>query len=218
MTIIYSLKAKLLIFGLCISLIPIAIITTISYFNARNTLKQQIMQDLTAIAEFKKAHVLEFLEAKKGRTIDFCSDGFIRDSLEKINRGKSLRQDNVTALNKHLSINKKPLDPYIAAIEVVDMNGKVVASTNETMIGRDVSDQEIYKRAIHAAYNNPYVSQPYHSTYLNAKSIDVSGPLTSKRGSKIYRCLNQPLRRDFPEQGYDPAHGSGGDGGGLYSQ
>jgi len=217
-TIIYSLKAKLLIFGLCISLIPIAIITTISYFNARNTLKQQIMQDLTAIAEFKKAHVLEFLEAKKGRTIDFCSDGFIRDSLEKINRGKSLRQDNVTALNKHLSINKKPLDPYIAAIEVVDMNGKVVASTNETMIGRDVSDQEIYKRAIHAAYNNPYVSQPYHSTYLNAKSIDVSGPLTSKRGSKIYRCLNQPLRRDFPEQGYDPAHGSGGDGGGLYSQ
>jgi len=188
-TIIYSLKAKLLIFGLCISLIPIAIITTISYFNARNTLKQQIMQDLTAIAEFKKAHVLEFLEAKKGRTIDFCSDGFIRDSLEKINRGKSLRQDNVNALNRHLSMNKKPLDPHIAAIEVVDMDGKVVASTNETMIGRDVSGHEIYKRAIHAAYNNPYVSQPYHSTYLDAKSIDVSAPITSRRGSKIIGVL-----------------------------
>jgi len=162
--IFYSLKAKLLIFGLCISLIPIAIITTISYFNARHALKRQIMQDLTAVAEFKKAHVLEFLEAKEGRTIDFSSDGFIRDRLEKINRGVSLRQNNVTALNRHLSMNKMPLDPYIAAIEVVDMNGKVAASTNETMIGRDVSGQEIYKKSIHAASNNSYVSQPYHSS------------------------------------------------------
>ncbi|OHB42018.1 MAG: hypothetical protein A2Y11_03210 [Planctomycetes bacterium GWC2_39_26] len=187
--IFYSLKAKLLIFGLCISLIPIAIITTISYFNAGNALKQQIMQNLMAVAESKKMHILEFLEAKKGRTIDFCSDGFIRDHLEKINHGKSLRQDNVNALNRHLSMNKKPLDPHIAAIEVVDMDGKVVASTNETMIGRDVSGHEIYKRAIHAAYNNPYVSQPYHSTYLDAKSIDVSAPITSRRGSKIIGVL-----------------------------
>ena len=147
MGIFYSLKAKLLILGLCISLIPIATITTISYFNARNAMKRQIMQDLTAVAESRKAHVLEFLEAKEGRTIDFCSDGFIRDSLEKINRGVSLRQDNVTALNRHLSMNKMPLDPYIAAIEVVDMDGKVTASTNETMIGRDVSGQEIYKKS-----------------------------------------------------------------------
>ncbi len=189
MGIFYSLKAKLLIFGLCISLIPIAIITTISYFNARHALKRQIMQDLTAVAEFKKAHVLEFLEAKEGRTIDFSSDGFIRDRLEKINRGVSLRQNNVTALNRHLSMNKMPLDPYIAAIEVVDMNGKVAASTNETMIGRDVSGQEIYKKSIHAASNNSYVSQPYHSSYLDAKSIDVSAPLTSRRGSKTIGVL-----------------------------
>jgi len=187
--IFYSLKAKLLIFGLCISLMPVVIITMMSYLNARNALKRQIMQGLTAVAESRKAHVLDFLEAKEGRTIDFCSDGFIRDRLEKINRGKSLSQDNVTALNKHLSTNKMPVDPYIAAIEVVDMNGKVVASTNETMIGRDVSDQEIYKKSIHAASNNSYVSQPYHSTYLDAKSIDVSAPLTSRRGSKTIGVL-----------------------------
>jgi PAS domain S-box-containing protein len=86
-------------------------------------------------------------------------------------------------------MNKMPLDPDIAAIEVVEMDGKVAASTNETMIGRDVSGQEIYKSAIHTDYNNPYVSQPYHSTYLDAKSIDVSVPLTSKRGSKTIGVL-----------------------------
>jgi diguanylate cyclase (GGDEF)-like protein/PAS domain S-box-containing protein len=190
MGIFYSLKAKLLVFGLSISLIPLAITTTLSYLNARNAMQRQIMQDLTAVAEFKKAHVLEFLEAKKGRVIDFSSDGFIRDSLEHINSGIiNLRQDTITVLNRHLSLNKMSLDPHIVAIEVADMDGKTVASTNETMIGRDVSDQEIYKRAIHAYYNNPCVGQPYHSTYLGANSIDISAPITSRRSSNTIGVL-----------------------------
>ncbi len=152
-------------------------------------MKRQVMQDLTAIADSKNAYVQEFLEVKKGRTIDFCSDGFIRDSLEEINREVSLRQNNVAAMNRHLSTNKMPLEPHIAAIEVVDMDGKVEASTNETTIGRDVSDQEIYKRAIRADYKNPYVRQPYHSTCLDAKCMEVSAPITSRSSSKIIGVL-----------------------------
>ncbi len=81
-----SARSRLLIFGLCISLIPIAIITTIYYLNARSVVKQQTLDWLTAVAESREFHVREFLNGRKGVATHFASDGFIRDSLEKINR------------------------------------------------------------------------------------------------------------------------------------
>ena len=63
----FSIKSKLLIFGLCISLIPIAIITTIYYLSARSVLEQQTLDEMTAIAESKRLHVMSFFETKKTR-------------------------------------------------------------------------------------------------------------------------------------------------------
>ena len=78
---LHSIKSKLLIFGLCISLIPIAIITNIYYFYASNVLKEQTFEWLKTVAEARESHVFEFIEARKARATDFASDGFIRDSL-----------------------------------------------------------------------------------------------------------------------------------------
>ncbi len=61
-----SIKAKLLIFILCISLIPISVDATVNYLNARSALKRQIMQDLTAVAESRRAHVLAFMDVRGG--------------------------------------------------------------------------------------------------------------------------------------------------------
>ena len=84
---LHSIKSKLLIFGLCISLIPIAIITNIFYFYASSALKEQTIRWLKAVAEARESHVIEFIEAKKARATDFASDGFIRDNLEKVSIG-----------------------------------------------------------------------------------------------------------------------------------
>lgn len=177
-----SIKGKLLIFALCISLIPIAVITILAYFNTRSALKRQIIQDMTAVAESRRAHVLEFLETKKGRTVGFSSDGFIRDSLEKINLGEFPKHDNVIALNRHLSMNKMPLDIHIMAIAISNTAGRVVASTNEALIGKDISGLSYYSQAESKSYGEPYVDQPRHSPYLDAKVLCVSAPLVSKRG------------------------------------
>lgn len=169
-------KAKLLIFTLCISLIPIATITTINYFNARNAIRKQTMEWLSAITASRKAHILEALEAKRSRTIDFSSDGFIRDSLEKINRIGFIKEyDVVINLNRHLSVNKKPIDQDIVAIAVVDLDGEVVASTNNTWIGKDMSNQEVFKQGL----NKAYIEQPGYLSDLDAKCILISSPIIS---------------------------------------
>ncbi|HHT9134099.1 MAG TPA: sensor histidine kinase [Candidatus Avalokitesvara rifleensis] len=180
-----SIKGKLLLFALCVSLIPIAVITSVYYLSARSTLKRETMDWLTAVAESKKAHVLEFLEAKKGRAIDFSSDGFIRDSLEKISHGEFLNRDEVVStLNTHLSVNKKPLDTAIAAVAVVNMDGNVVASTSEKWLGDDISDQAIYQQIVKKGYGDTYIDQPSYSPVLGINSIPISAPLTTKAMSE----------------------------------
>lgn len=177
-----SIKFKLLLFSFCISLIPIAIITTIYFFNARNTLKKQTLAWMTAVVESRKAHLVASLEAKKGRTIDFSSDGFIRDSLEAIVHKEAFSEGVVVSLNNHLLRNKKPLDPHIVAITVANKDGMVVASTSETLIGKDISDRAVFLQAISENQERAYIGQPAHIPYLQADCIPIATLLTTRVG------------------------------------
>ncbi|OHC04772.1 MAG: hypothetical protein A3H23_04570 [Planctomycetes bacterium RIFCSPLOWO2_12_FULL_40_19] len=185
-----SIKCKLLLFTLCISLIPIASITTLYYINAHNIIKQHKLDDLTAIAESRKIHIMSFLEAKKDRALDYSTDGFIREKLETINHGDFYsKKEAVIALNRHLSVNKKPIDHHIIAINIVNRYGKIVASTNETLIGRDIPDQEAIAKIMDKIYDKPCISQPYYTPLLNTKCIDVSAPIISSGNDEVSGIL-----------------------------
>ncbi|MGR3293184.1 MAG: ATP-binding protein [Candidatus Scalindua sp.] len=178
-----SIRTKLLIFALSISLIPISIITTLYYFNARSTIEQQTLSWLTAIAESKKIHTLSLLDSKKGRVIDFSSDSFIRNSLEIIS-GRGAQSDAVSSLDTHLNINKKTLDDQITSIAVIDINGKVVASTTEEWIGMDMSNEDIFKSCVSKNNGESYTGKSYSVPYLNVDCIFISAPLTNKHDNK----------------------------------
>ncbi|MGR3175548.1 MAG: sensor histidine kinase [Candidatus Scalindua sp.] len=178
-----TIKSKLIIFSLCISLIPILVLTTIFYLNARSTLKNQILRELTAIAESKRIHILSFIGETSGRVADFSTDGFIRDSLKTISYGGD-QNYAVLSMNTHLKDNKKPLDPHITAIAVVGIDGKVVSSTNEEIIGEDVSKHDIYIKSIRNAYGETYVGHTYRYSFLDEDCIFISAPILDKHGGE----------------------------------
>ena len=175
-----SIKSKLLIFALSISLIPISIITTLYYFNARSTIERQTLDWLTAVAESKKIHTLSFLDGKRGRVVDFSSDGFIRDSLEIIS-SRGIQSYLVSDLNKHLKANKKTVDSHITAIAVLDIDGIVVASTNDLWAGKDMSKENIFMSCVSKNYGETYTGKSYNIPYLNENCIFISSPLTSRQ-------------------------------------
>ncbi len=178
-----SIKTKLLIFALSVSLIPIFIITASYYYNARSTIEYQTLNWLRAIAESKKDHTVSFLEAKKGRVYDFSSDGFIRDSLEMHSEG--VTQSSVDSdLNKHLIVNKKSLDSHLESIAVLNINGSVIASTTEKWIGNDMSEKDIFKNCIGKNYGETFIGKSYSVPYLDANCIFISAPITSKHNHK----------------------------------
>ncbi|MGR3310721.1 MAG: ATP-binding protein [Candidatus Brocadiales bacterium] len=184
-----SIKSKLLLFSLCISLIPIAIITTIYFFTARNTLKKQTLAWMTAVAESRKAHLIAYLEAEKGRTVDFASDGFIRDSLEAIVHKEAFSEGVVVSLNNHLMRNKKLLDSRIVTITVANMDGKVIASTSEILIGKDISGLEVFLQAVSKGPLGASIGQPVHIPYLHADCIPFATLITSREGGDAIGIL-----------------------------
>ncbi|MBI5892687.1 MAG: EAL domain-containing protein [Deltaproteobacteria bacterium] len=136
--------------GVVIILIPILITFLITYNLIKEHLKKGVLNNITALAEVYEGQVYQFLDMTKGRALDFSSDGFIRESLQKIIDGQ--RNDKISAvepLNEHLIKNKMSLDKTIYAIHVISLNGRITASTDKSAIGRDVSKEMFFINGKH---------------------------------------------------------------------
>ena len=176
-----SIRNTLLLFSLCISLIPSAVITSIYYFNTKYIIKKHVLDELTALADAKKQHIISCIEAKKERTRDFSSDGLITRKLGIVHREGTLLGESVSALNRHLSRNKRTLDPDLLGIAITDTGGTIIASTNERFIGANIATSatttpDSHKKTSVACIS---VSPPHYSAYLNSNCISISTPIFS---------------------------------------
>lgn len=179
MNIFRSIKSRFLIFALCISLIPVTVVTAIYYLHARNTLKRQSLEELGKIAEAKKLDVLSFMEKLKIRTLDFSSDGLIRNTLEKIIMEGDVKQGTVKGLNRYLLKYKKPVYRHLRAIIIASNDGRIVSSTQEDLVGNTIFDNGVQIKVFGKEFGEVCVCQPRYYPYLDANCIFVSAPLTS---------------------------------------
>jgi diguanylate cyclase (GGDEF)-like protein/PAS domain S-box-containing protein len=135
-----SLKQKAVI-GIVVILVPILITLFLVYSKNKVYIKNNVLDTLNIIAEAYEGRVYQFLEMAKRRAEDFASDGFIRTQLQKVIRGNV---STISRLNKHLVRNKLVVDKTINTINILSLEGRVVASTNNVDIGRDFSSEAIF--------------------------------------------------------------------------
>ncbi|MEK7369760.1 MAG: cache domain-containing protein, partial [Planctomycetota bacterium] len=185
-----SIRGRLLLFSLCISLIPIAIITTVYYLTARNTLKKQTIELLTAVAESRKAHLLEFIEGRKGmaevHSAEIRGQKSLIHALEKVKHGEPVGKDIFIAHSRHLKKEAEQLSHTLTMV-IIDMNGVVVAATHEAMIGRDVSGNETFIKGSKGTNVELYRSSPYLE---GAGCICISTPITSEESGETVGVLS----------------------------
>ncbi len=128
--------------------------------------KKNIFDQLEIATSELHNNVRIFLSGKEGRTVDFSSDGFIRDCTEKIVSKDSRREYNTNVLNNHLVTSKKPLDPDILAIFVIGLDGKVISSTDVGLLGRDVSGETCFSETMKRGSHTTYITDlHYHPEY-----------------------------------------------------
>src|SRR3972149_1435472 len=84
-----KISTKLIAYFLLIGLIPLLIFGYLSITSIKEVIPKEISANLLSLAGAKEGQMVIYLELIKTRTIDFSSDGFIRDGLEEIENTRS---------------------------------------------------------------------------------------------------------------------------------
>ncbi|MBI5192048.1 MAG: PAS domain-containing protein [Nitrospirae bacterium] len=129
------------VIAILIILLPVVVSFVFDYYKNKENLKEGILREMTVIAEGVEGQVYNFLEMSRRRAYDFSTDGYIRDSLLKIKKGD---KDARFALNRHLLLYKKPVDETLSRINIISTDGKIVAATDFSSMGLDVSNEEYF--------------------------------------------------------------------------
>lgn len=143
-----KIGTKLAFFLFFAGLLPMAVFGVLYIRNEQEIMKKELFNTLVLLAESKEVRVLEYFNNITSRTVDFSSDGYIRDETKRlIATGSAASQE---ALSRHLSVNKKPLDEKLAGISILNKDGIIIASTDEKEIGKNESN-DVYFREGQAA-------------------------------------------------------------------
>ncbi len=180
-----SLKKKAFI-GIIATLIPILVTFVLIYSQNRVYLKNRVLDTLTVIAEAYEGQVYQFLEKTKIRAQDFASDGFIRTHLQKAIHGNT---SAINKLNKHLVKNKLSLDKTINTINILSLEGRVVASTNNAEMGKDLSKEACFEEG-----KNAVAIVENRAGHMGLPEITISTPiLTKETGRPVGVIVNYIL-------------------------
>ena len=188
-----SISTKLIIGFLLLIGLPILVSSYNNYKLAEETFREQILSDLFLVVEVEEAYLLEFLAGSQKRVVDFSSDGFIRDSAKEILAGN---EEATLPLNNHLVLNKQSLDDTIFGINVFDLDGVVIASTDEREIGvHSLHGHEThdFSSALKLSYGESYLSDVYNVPHFGIETnhFVVAAPLTDKvTGEKLGVIVN----------------------------
>ncbi|MFQ5975366.1 MAG: PAS domain-containing protein, partial [Candidatus Hydrothermarchaeales archaeon] len=185
-----NIKKKFTVIFLLISIVPMLLVGALILSNAENSLKKETLTGLNIRAEAKELEVLFFLEAKRFRTEDFASDGFIRDEAERISGIENFEELKLESesLDNHLRVNKKPLDEDILEIHVIDLKGRIIGTTEHHEVGGDQDkNQPFFLKGIKETYVQD--AHQYIHEGVEEGVVAVGTPLKSRTSGEVIGVL-----------------------------
>ena len=140
-----SMRVKLLFWFVLISIAPLTIAGITLYLNSQNIIKKGIFNELSISGSGIEGKVSAFIEGKKNTTLNFCSDGIVKDGLTYYDPDDPQVDNLIKNTNFHLTKNKLSLDPYLEDILVLNLKGKVIFATNDKWQKKDKSKKDYFQ-------------------------------------------------------------------------
>ncbi|MBI5307302.1 MAG: PAS domain-containing protein, partial [Planctomycetes bacterium] len=151
-----------------------------------------MLDNLIVTAEVQEGSIYNFLDAIKNRVIDFSSDGFLRKGVEEM-RKLDTNDVRYTRLRKeliaHLRLNKKSLDKSIRSICIVDLNGRIIASTDRHNVNRGISTSAHFKQGLESACVSDVYPTYCCAATKHSYQISAVAPLVDKRTKTSYAVI-----------------------------
>ena len=184
-----KIRHKLIIILISLTTIPLVFFSVLNYYTVRNSLKEQVLSGMRLIAEGKEGQILEYLESKRQRAVDFSSDGFLRKTVEQINQQKNIEEKKKLGrgLNNHFK-TLKTIDSDILMIHILDPEGIFIGGDDEEYIGSDVDKNEPY---FINGIKKTYIQVPHLHIHHEMKHhfIPVAVPFKGPDSDKVIGVL-----------------------------
>ncbi len=177
------ISQKLVLSLILISILPYAIISYINYSAEKDALEKKIFDDLSALAEAKKTHITTVVNFRTEQVREVASSNFLQQI-----------EDRSTAnLNLNILRVKKEI-PEFYEISALDINGTVIASTENRLIGTSYFEYEFFRKAEEEFYVGNI------SYYDNKIGYIISSPVLNRSTGKLMGVI---AVRVYPRFIYD---------------
>ncbi len=174
---------------LTVSLILTTISGTIFYWVAKDGLQKSIYNNLAATVASRCDHIetyLKILETSVGQ----LSKSVVLENLLKINDKEGPQQNEAFAVAMKRLKRTKEADPAIAEFMLLDVTGKVVASSKESNVGLDISTDSIFL----GGQKESYIKDVYYSEVHKKPLMAVSTPFLDSQTGELLGVLVARVR------------------------
>ena len=178
-----GVRRKLLCWFLFLSILPIMVVAILTYRYARETIKNELLNEEAFLADGIKNHILTILNAGEYSSQFFASDEFIRRHLEILNHNPDNK--HVTREFNDYMVYKTNLNKDFYETFILNPAGIVVASSNEKTIGRIEFGVDYFTYG----KEGPYVKDVYMDENTGEYSLAFAAPVLKKRGGKFLGVL-----------------------------
>src|SRR3989339_671976 len=178
-----GIRRKLLCWFLFLSILPIMVVAILTYRYARETIKNELLNEESFLAEGIKNHIQTILNAGEYSSQFFASDEFIRRHLEILNHNPNDKHI-VRKFNDYM-VYKTNLNKDFYETFVLNTAGIIVASSSANSIGRIEFGADYF----YYGKDGPYVKDVYADENTREYSIAFAAPVLKKRSGKFLGVL-----------------------------
>lgn len=168
-----SIRTKLIIvFSSIILLIGAGLFFYLDSY-LRSVFAAETKKGLRSVAEASEGSYFIFTENMKTRTVDWSSDIYVRDAMEKITTpGASVAEKKRLAgqLRDYFLEEKMPYDHSVIIVDILDENGIVVVSSRPDRIG--VNEGEEKKRELGVVRWSEAIKGGFSETFITNVAVE----------------------------------------------
>ena len=144
---------RIVIFMVLMAVAPFFLLMVYGHFVSQALVRASVADALETTAKGKQSQMLEWFVARKSRVVELGSDKYLADTMGTISTSTSVaslkQRSEIAAAMKTYVDSRKELWPEINSIEIIDLGGTVLASTNVgTTTGTSTVAGEPYFQAI----------------------------------------------------------------------
>ncbi|HJW87166.1 MAG TPA: response regulator [Candidatus Brocadiaceae bacterium] len=154
-----ALWKKMMVLFFIVSVLPIGAVSYWNYRTAKADLKQRIYHELTTITTAKKEHITQLIKLRQEQASLIAASYIYCAALEQLKRSPHNSARLGAKINATLKRQVESMES-LSEIFITDAKGKIVVSSHEGDLGRDMSGSDVFTKGKEGLYLKDFYFDP----------------------------------------------------------